>query len=402
MEYGPYSTDEADAAGFTLPDPLLKPDGTTVSTAAEWHNFQRPHILGMLKKYEYGEVLPRPDEISFQVLNVRKNTLNGRAVRKEVRIDCSMLDGRKHSFLVLIYLPAGATTPVPAFLGLNFAGNHNTTTETDVIPTGFIRSGRLAEEKSGTQHHRWIPEEVVARGYASVTCCYHDIFPDRADGAADSVFKLFYAPGEFDRIGEKYSVIGAWAWGLSRIMDYLEHDPDIDNTRVALHGHSRLGKTSLWAGAVDTRFKMVISNDSGCGGGALHKRKFGENLSQHFQYHLDLDMPCWFMKETEKFIFKEEELPIDQHELLAMIAPRPLAVGTAVDDKFADPKGEFLACKAASSVYQLYGSAGLTADEMPAPDTHSPGDISFHYRSGGHEQTPQDWGYYLDMADRYL
>ena len=402
MKYGPYSTCEADAVDFTLPDPLLKSDGTTVTTAAEWHNFQRPRILGMLKKYEYGEVIPRPDEMSFQVLNIRKNTLGGKAVRKEVRIDCSMLDGRKHSFVVLIYLPGQAAAPVPAFLGLNFAGNHNTTTEKDVIPTGFIRSGQLAETEYGTQYHRWIPEEIIARGYATVSCCYHDIFPDRADGAADSIFKLFYAPEEFDRIGEKYSVIGAWAWGLSRIMDYLEHDPDIDSNRVAVHGHSRLGKTSLWAGAVDTRFKMIISNDSGCGGGALHRRKFGENLSQHFQYHLDLNMPCWFMKETEKYIFKEEDLPIDQHELLAMAAPRPLAVGTAAGDPYADPKGEFLACRAASAVYKLYGSAGLTASEMPPPETHIPGDISFHYRSGEHEQTPQDWGYYLDAADHCL
>ncbi|MBR2373114.1 MAG: acetylxylan esterase, partial [Lentisphaeria bacterium] len=264
MEYGPYSICEKDAAEYILPDPLMTNSGKRINTAAEWHNFQRSEIMKLLQKYEYGEILPRPDEMSFQLLNCRKDALHGKAVRKEVRISCSMFGGESISFTILIYLPAAGTAPVPAFLGLNFHGNQNTTLETDVIPTGFIRSGELAAEGNGEQHSRWIPEEIVSRGYASITCCYHDIFPDRLGGESDSVFKLFSAPGKTEVPGEKYSVIGAWSWGLSRIMDYLEHDPDIDNTRVALHGHSRLGKTSLWAGAVDTRFKMVISNDSGC------------------------------------------------------------------------------------------------------------------------------------------
>ena len=402
MKYACYSVDEKDVAQYTLPDPLLKEDGSYVTTPFEWHNFQRSYILDMLKKYEYGEILPRPDEMSFQLLNCRQGALGGKAVRKEVRITCSMLDGRSHSFKILIYLPANASGPVPAFLGLNFKGNQNTTVEKDVIPTGYRFPGVLVDEGSGVQHHRWIPEEIVARNYATVTCCYHDIFPDRADGIGDSVAKLFFTPAEYGKFGEKYSVIGAWAWGLSRIMDYLELDPDIDSSRVAVHGHSRLGKTSLWAGAVDTRYKMVISNDSGCGGGALHKRKFGENLSQHFQHHINMGVPSWFVNEAERFIYKEEELPIDQHELLAMIAPRPLAVGTATEDRAADPKGEFLACKAASLVYRLYGSCGLTVDEMPGPDIHCAGDISFHCRTGKHDHTPQDWGYYLDLADKYL
>lgn len=402
MKYGPYSVNESDAAEYTLPDPLMSDSGKKITAAADWHNFRRPEIMKLLQKYEYGEVFPRPDEMSFQLLDRRENALGGKAVRKEIRISCSMFSGESISFTVLIYQPSGAAAPVPAFLGLNFIGNQHTTMETDVIPTGFTGSGKLAAEGNGTQHSRWIPEEIVSRGYASVTCCYHDIFPDRFGGEKDSVFKLFSAPDQMEVPGVRYSVIGAWSWGLSRIMDYLEHDPEIDSARVALHGHSRLGKTALWAGAVDQRFKMVISNCSGCGGGALHKRKFGENISQHFQFHYDLGLPCWFVKEMEQFVFNEESLPIDQHELLAMIAPRPLAVGTATEDPLADPKGEFLAAKAASEVYRLYGSKGLETAEMPEPDMLVAGDISFHYRSGVHEQTPQDWGYYLQLADRYL
>lgn len=402
MKFGPYSTDENDVMPYTLPDPLLRKDGSRITTAAEWHNSQRAYILSLLKEYEYGEILPRPESMSFRLLNCREDALGGKAKRKEVEICCAMQNGRSFTFRILIYLPVAATGPVPGFLGLNFRGNHTTTLEEDVIATGFKANGDLLETVRGFHHHRCIPEEIVSRGYASITCCYQDIYPDRADGAADSVCRLFFAPEDYGKIGEKHSVIGAWAWGLSRIMDYLECDPEIDHSRIAVHGLSRLGKTALWAGATDTRYKMVISNESGCGGGALHKRKFGENLSQHFQSHLDRDLPCWFVNKAEQFIFREEELPIDQHELIAMIAPRPLAIGTATEDFFADPKGEFLACKAASEVYHLYGSQGLTAEEMPAPDTLCIGDISFHYRTGEHDQTPQDWGYYLTLADKYL
>ena len=400
--FGPYSTDERDAASYVLPDPLAKPDGVRVASAAEWSGFQRRRILDLLKKYEYGEIVPRPDRLEFQLISCKKGALGGKALRKEVRITAAMADGRTHSFLVLVYIPAEHSGPVPAFAGLNFMGNHNTTVEEDVIPTGFRFPGVLVKPERALQHHRWVPETLVERGYASATACYHDVFPDRAGGAPDSALRLFCDTEKGDPTGVKYSVIGAWAWGLSRILDYLESDPDVDGARVAVHGHSRLGKTSLWAGAADERFKMVISNCSGCGGGALHRRKFGENLSQHFKSHLDLGYPNWFMNETEKFIWREEDLPIDQHELLAMAAPRPLAIGTATEDLAADPKGEFLACKAASEVYRLFGSEGLPAGTMPAPDVNVSGDISFHCHTGKHDHTPQDWAHYLDLADRFL
>ncbi|MBO5762901.1 MAG: acetylxylan esterase, partial [Lentisphaeria bacterium] len=245
-------------------------------------------------------------------------------------------------------------------------------------------------------------EEVIRRGYASATICYHDIHPDVTGHTGDSVFRLFFEPEQYDSIRQRYSIIGAWAWGLSRALDCLEQQEGIDPRRVAVYGHSRLGKTALWAGATDRRFAMVISNDSGCAGGALHKRKFGENLSLHFQWHLERNVPVWFVDAAQQFIFREEDMPFDQHELLALIAPRPLAVGTASEDLEADPYGEFLACQAASNVYALYGAEGLGECSMPAPGNGCGKEISFHCRPGKHELLPEDWSWYLDFADRYL
>ena len=405
--FGQYPFDESAVPEYTLPDPLLKQDGTRVTTAQEWMNHQRADILDIFKKYEYGEILPHPDCLRFEQLTRKDDALDGLAIRKEIRIHAAMANGRHASFDMLLYLPKDAEThPVPAFLGLNFKGNHATTDEADVHPTGLdmqdgVDDATLRDHR-GIQATRWCFKEVVSRGYASATICYHDIFRDHTGYGQDSIFKLFYDQVVMEQVNERHTPIGAWAWGLSRGLDCLAAQPGILADSVAVHGHSRLGKTSLWAGAIDQRFAMVISNDSGCCGGALHRRKYGENLSQHFQSHLNYKVPVWFVNKLDSYIWREEELPFDQHELMALAAPRPLAIATATEDQAADPKGEFLAAKAASDVYRLFGSNGLPADEMPAPDINITGDISFHYRTGKHDQTPQDWAHYLDLADIYL
>ncbi len=404
--FGQYPCDEACVPQYTLPDPLLRDDGGRVATAREWTQFQRKRILDIFKKYEYGEILPRPQELRFELLSRRDDALGGTAVRKEIRIHAEN-GGKAIHFDMLLYLPKKAEAhPVPAFLGLNFKGNHATTDESDVRPTGLdaqdgVDNAQVAEHR-GIQSGRWCFRDAVKRGYASATICYHDIFRDQVGFADRSVFRLFYDDVDMMEVNETYTPIGAWAWGLSRGLDYLEAEPMVVSDAVAVHGHSRLGKTSLWAGAIDPRFAMVISNDSGCCGGALHRRKFGENLSQHFGSHIGYNVPCWFVNRLDDYIWREEDLPFDQHELMALSAPRPLAIGTATNDFAADPKGEFLAAVAASDVYRLFGSDGLPAVEMPSPDVCITGDISFHCRTGGHDQTPFDWSHYFDIADIYL
>lgn len=404
-ESKPYPLEEKFAASYVLPDPLQKEDGSRISTPVEWMDFQRRKILDLFKAVEYGEELPRPDKLEFKILAEKKDALGGLALRREIEIVCSMRNGKSHSFIMLLYIPSAAAEKgkVPVFLGLNFKGNHATTAEEDVLFTGRDPAGALVCEERGVQKERWQHELLMERGYASATICYHDIYFDRMFSEGGSIFKLFFQPEQYDRIREKYSVIGAWAWGLSRAMDCLESVSEIDRSKVILHGHSRLGKTALWAGALDQRFAMVVSNDSGCGGGCLHKRKIGENLSQHrFFERREGNTACWFIDRTADFIFKEELLPIDQHELLALIAPRPLAVGTATKDPYADPKGEFLACRAASPVYELFGSKGFRKEEMLSPDECVYGDISFHYRTGVHDQTREDFLCYLHQADQFI
>ena len=394
--FGRYPCDEKNVPNYTLPGPLLRDDGTRIATAQEWMNFQRTKILDVFKKWEYGEILPHPQILRFELLSQKDDALDGIAIRREIRIHAAMANGRSIAFIMLLYLPKNAVNkPVPAFLGLNFKGNHTTTPEDDVIQTG-------TNEPRGCQINRWCFKETIQRGYASATICYHDIFRDVTGHADESVFRLFYDHVDMAEINETFTPIGAWAWGLSRGLDCLEAQPEIRHGAVAVHGHSRLGKTALWAGAIDQRFAVVISNDSGCCGGALHRRKYGENLSQHFQQHLDWRVPIWFVNRLDQFIWREEDLPFDQHELLALIAPRPLVIATATDDQDADPRGEFLAAVAASDTYHLFGSQGLPATEMPPPDVPITGDISFHYRTGKHDQTPQDWQHYWNIADRYL
>jgi hypothetical protein len=221
--------------------------------------------------------------------------------------------------------------------------------------------------------------------------------PNHWDKGALNLFKeglsLHYGPLE------EYSAIGVWAWGLSRIADYLEQDKEVNADKIILHGHSRLGKTSLWAGAIDERFKMVISNDSGCCGAALSRRDYGETIATIAGPE---NPSYWFVKSFAEYMGRIDEMPFDQHFLLALAAPRPLAVASATLDRWADPRGEFLSCVNVAPVYKLFGFEGLGTEEMPSPGKGIYNTVSYHIREGKHDQTPLDWEVYMDLADRYI
>jgi hypothetical protein len=395
--------DEAKVPAYTLPDPLRFADGTPVADAAEWRERRRPELLRLFEEHVYGRSPGPPTRVRFVVVESDPHALGNLATRRQVRV---LLDGTEGgpSFEILLFVPNGAPRPVPAFLGLNFDGNHAIHPDPGIrLSAAWMGKGpgvvenHATEAARGTDAASWPVERILDRGYALATLYYGDIEPDHADGWKGAV-RARIGPGATGSFApDDWGAIGAWAWGLSRALDYLLTDADVDGRRVAVIGHSRLGKTALWAGAEDERFALVISNDSGEGGAALARRKFGETTES-----ITRVFPHWFCSRYREYAGREDALPVDQHELLALVAPRPLYVASATEDPWADPRGEFLAAKAAEPAYRLLGRDGLGVDEMPVPDRPVGDSIGYHLRRGPHALTAYDWEQYLDFADRHL
>lgn len=395
--------DESKVPAYSLPPLLVAEDGSAVTTAFDWENKRKWEIIRLLQDEMFGEIPPRPEICTREVLAVKEDALNDTAIRKEIKLTFRNGD-RSFSFIMLLYIPKNVTSPVPVYLGLNFKGNHSTTVETDVIKTGYESNGELAyPDAVGAAAGRWEFEETIKRGYASATVAYTDIYPNDYDintwpeAWHKSAYNLFYADESNEQFFRHTSSISCWAWGLSRMLDALENEPMIDCRRAIVHGHSRLGKTALWAGANDQRFRLVISNDSGCCGAALHRRVFGETIQQ-----ITDAVPYWFVSSFKKYCGREAELPFDQHFLVALSAPRPVCVASATEDLWADPKGEFLSALHASEVYKLFGVQGLPVDTMPEPDEYVTGEVSYHLRTGKHDQNIVDWRHYWDLGDKFV
>lgn len=404
-----WNLDESKVPNYTLPNPLESIDDSKIDSK-KWRESRRPEILEKFAVGEYGYEFPKPTEVSYKVLNEKNDALDGLAIRREVLMSFKGPTGKTLDATMLLYIPK-TKTPAPIFIGLNYRGNHATTIEDDVVKyeVDFSASQKAKNGSKfkklkkgyevGSAARRWPYCEIIKRGYAVATVCYHDFYPDFINAGRDSVFALFMEESQVDGPQIKYTPIGAWAWGLSRMLDYVSLEPKIDASRAAVIGHSRLGKTALWAGAIDERFGLVCPNNSGCGGVALHKREFGENIEAHLSHRDNCQDAFWFTEAFAESWGEESSLKFDQHEAVALIAPRAIAVGVATKDVYADPKGEYESVKAAQKVWSIFNKNVSLPQEMPTAGSQVLGPISFHVREGNHDILFEDWNNYMNAAD---
>jgi hypothetical protein len=393
--------DETKVTAYTLPDPLQGADGNPVTDPQQWLHQQRAAMLKLFANNVYGSMPDKPGNMKFKIISVDSFVLGGSAIRKQVTIFFTNTASAP-SMDLLIYLPTAAKGPVPVFIGLNFYGNQTIHADSGIRlsarwvmndeQSGLVNN-RATEASRGKDAGKWAVEEIIKRGYGLATAYYGDLEPDNPDGWKTGIRTTMKT--ELSINENEWGAIGAWAWGLSRIMDWLETDAGVDAKKVIITGHSRLGKACLWAAANDERFAIVVSNNSGEGGAALSKRWFGETIEK-----INTSFPHWFAPAFKQYNKHPEKLPVDQHILLALMAPRPLYVASAADDWWADPKGEFLSAKNAEPVYALFGKKGLGVTDMPPVD-HPVGEtIRYHIRTGKHDFTLYDWQQYLDFADK--
>jgi len=364
---------EEKVPAYTLPDPLTTLGGKKVENGGQWNKVRRPEVLGLFRENVFGVVPDTKYEKSFKITNEDKNAINGEATLKQV--DITIKSGDKSLVIHLtLFTPNGKKKQSPVFLLIDNRGPSNTD------PQRKVKS------------EFWPVEEAIARGYGMAVFSNADVDPDNFDEFKDGIHGVL---DKSPRPDNAWGSLAAWAWGASRCMDYLVTDRDVDGKRVAVVGHSRGGKTALWAGAEDTRFAMVVANESGCGGAALARRRFGETVAR-----INTAFPHWFNANYKKFGDKEDSLPLDMHMLLALIAPRALYVDCASDDLWGDPAGSYISLYKSVPVFNILGAKSDIPEAMPPLNKQvMSGKVAYHIRDGVHNMLLKDWNYFMDFAD---
>jgi hypothetical protein len=395
----PVNYDESLVGAYTLPDPLLLANGKVVRDAKTWTEQRRPEIVRLFEENQYGRAPGRPPSMSFDVFDPGTPAMDGKALRKQVTVYFSAdKSGPKEDLVV--YLPPYAHKPVPLLLCLNFSPNAGIFNDPTVkLGEVWGRDKTKIPATRGVGIGKINIDNLLAKGFGVAGIYYGDIDPDFLGGVPLGVRKLYLKRGQTEPAPDEWGAIGAWAWGLSRAIDYLETDKSVDAKRIGIYGVSRLGKTVMWAGAHDTRVALVIASCSGEGGAALSRRDYGETIA-----HLTepTRFPYQFCANYAKYAKHVDELPVDAHMLVALIAPRPVLLQTGDTDFWSDPKGEFLAAVAAEPVFSLFGKQGLGTNRMPAagePILHT---IGYYMHAGGHGTLPDDWGQFLKFMEMHL
>jgi hypothetical protein len=384
-----------------LPDPLIMLSGERVKTPYEWRENRRPELRSLFEFYMYGRA-PAPRNLEdSSVVSTDPDYFGGKATKKQVVIAFGP-KGTPQIHLLLV-VPNKRQRPAPVFVGLNFHGNHTLVDDPSVpLPTVWMPDGtpgvkdhRATEAGRGTEIGVWNLEGSIDRGYAVATFYCGDIDPDKPD-YSDGVQPHYFAAGQTKPGPHEWGTLAAWAWGISRAVDYLVDDPDLDRKRIAVVGHSRLGKTALLAAAFDDRIAMALPLQAGCGGTAPSRGTVGESVKQ-----INDHFPHWFCDTFKQFNDQVDRLPFDQHSLVALVAPRPVLFANAVEDQWANPAGQFEVLKAADPVYRFLGVEGL-AGEMPEPGKLLASRLGYFLRPGKHSMTRQDWEAFWTFADKHL
>ena len=358
--------EEEKVPAYTLP-PVLEPGAGPEAWAR-----RRKELLELFESQVYGRFAVEPDQVRYSIAEEDATAMNGRATLQRLIVHCQKGE-REFAFEVVLFLPNASQKAAPVFLFLN----NRAPSHTD--PTRTVVS------------EFWPAELLIERGFGAAAFSVRALSPDSPERYREGVLTFLEEnPDRSDAPGS----LAAWAWGASRVMDCFQTHPRIDARRVAVVGHSRAGKAALWAGARDERFSLVISNESGCAGAALSRRRFGETLAR-----MNGRYPHWCCRNFHTYNDNETALPVDQHQLLGLVAPRGLYVASADEDLWSDPRGEFLALVHASPVYELYGHPGIA--DMPPLDTpvHA-GRLGYHIRSGGHNLTRKDWEFFIVFAEK--
>ena len=395
----PVNYNEDSVGVYTLPDPLRSNNGSLIKDAKTWLNKRRSEIIRLYEENQFGKMPPRPADLHFNVFDKGTLAFDGKAIRKQVTIYFTK-DTASHKMDLLIYLPAKSEKPSPLLLQIAFAAN-STVIDDAGIKTNEVwtKDGKKIPAQSGASLFKWNIEPLLEQGIAVATVYYGDIEPDFINGIQYGIRSVYLKPGQTQPAPDEWGAISAWAWGLSRAMDYFETDKQVDAKRIALFGVSRLGKTVLWTGAHDTRFAMVIASCSGEGGAALSRRNYGETI-KHLAH--PTRYVYQFCANYQKFGDSVNSLPVDGHMLVSLIAPRPLLLQTGDADYWSDPKGEFLAAVAATPVYHLFGKDGMETIVMPAAGQPILNPLGYYMHSGGHGTVPADWNIFISFIKKYL
>jgi hypothetical protein len=389
----PVNYTEALAGTYTLPDPLVLANGKPVRDPKTWNEKRRPEIVRLFEENEYGRTPGRPADMTFDVFDKGTPALDGKAVRRQVTVFFSR-DHNGPKMDLLLYLPADARKPVPVLLNISFTANSSTVDDPGIKPGEIwnARDKKRVPASTGRSFGKLNVAKFLAEGIGVATVYYGDIDPDFPGGVPYGIRALYLKPGQTEPAPGEWGAVSAWAWGLSRALDYLETDKGVDAKKVAVTGVSRLGKTVIWAGAHDPRFAMVIASCGGEGGAALSRRNYGETIAHLVE---PTRFPYQFAANYQKFAGHADQLPVDAHMLVALMAPRPVLLQTGNTDKWSDPKGEFLSAVAAEPVYKLFGKRGLETDQMPRAGEPILHDIGYLMHDGGHGTVPSDWDVYL-------